>query len=86
MFGGFNVGLGTCMRFKINKLVAIGKPLYVRERLSRTYDIAPYFISKFVGDFPTIVFMGTSMSMLPYFVVGLNTNDASKPLILCKRV
>ena len=73
--------ISTC-KFR-NYKVSSGKPLFVRERLNKTYDVGPYYFSKLVTEFPLQVIIPTVVTIIPYFIIGLNTSSPDKYPILC---
>ena len=56
------------------------RAVFLREENAKLYTVGPYFIGKFLVDLlPTIIFPALS-SLIVYWMVGLNSENAGKVL------
>jgi len=56
------------------------RAVFLREENAKLYTVGPYFVGKFIIDLiPTIIFP-TISSLIGYWMVGLNSEHAGKPL------
>lgn len=51
--------------------------LFLKEQTTAMYSPTIYFISKIISEIPGFIIIPTIMSLIVYFLTGLNTEDAS---------
>lgn len=51
--------------------------VFLKEQISGTYSASMYFMSKVVSELPLSILNPTILSLILYFAIGLNTEDAS---------
>ena len=54
------------------------RPLYLRERLNRSYTTGAYFWGKNLAEFPFHILFATIFVAIAYFGIGLNTDETYK--------
>lgn len=67
---------------KLNKLVSSEKPLFLRERLNKTYSTSAYFWGRTTSDFFLHLIFPFLSVLIPYFIIGLSLVNAGKFFIL----
>lgn len=63
-------------------IVALEKPLFIREKMNRTYSLSAYYWGKTSSEFPFHILFATLVITIVYFVIGLNDTSISKFFIL----
>eukprot|EP01015_Nassula_variabilis_P022786 TRINITY_DN4212_c0_g1_i5.p1 TRINITY_DN4212_c0_g1~~TRINITY_DN4212_c0_g1_i5.p1 ORF type:complete len:300 (+),score=30.76 TRINITY_DN4212_c0_g1_i5:38-901(+) len=66
---GFGSVQGTLGTFSFER------PIYLRERMNKSYAVGPYFWSKSFGEIPLYIIWALIQSKVIYFVIGLNDNN-----------
>ena len=64
-------------------IVSGERPIFVRERLSRSYSTSSYFWAKAAAELPLLALQPTVMVAITYFAAPLDRTPA-KFFILCK--
>ena len=67
--------------FDILSLVSGERPIFIRERLNKTYATSAYFWAKAAAELPVLLALPTILVAVSYYVIGLN-NPAYKFFIL----
>lgn len=74
-FGAINGSLGT---------FSLERPVFLRERLSKSYRTSAYFWARNVSEIPFMLLYPIVLLCITYWSVGLNTNTSDKFIIaLC---
>lgn len=61
---------------------SIERPLFLRERLNKSYSVGPYFWGKNLAEFPFHVLYPILTIVITYFSIGLNDSSAKYFFIL----
>lgn len=57
------------------------RPIFIRERMNKTYDTSAYFWAKAFAELPVLIAQPTLLIGMSYYVIGLN-NPAYKFFLL----
>jgi len=71
-FGSVQGSLGT---------FSLERPVFIRERLSKSYYTSAYFWGRSLSEFPFLILFPIITVSIVYWIVGLNTYNAGKVLI-----
>jgi len=71
-FGSIQGSLGT---------FSLERPVFIRERLSKSYYTSAYFWGRSFSEFPFLILFPIVTVSIVYWVVGLNTYNASKVIL-----
>jgi len=72
MMSGFGGTAGSLNVFNLER------PVYIRERLSKSYSTGAYFWGKSAAEVPFLLFYPVLMGCIVYWSVGMNTYDHTK--------
>jgi len=72
MMSGFGAVVGSLNTFSLER------PVYIRERLSKSYSAGAYFWAKSTAEVPFLLTYPTILASIIYFTIGLNTADSYK--------
>ena len=89
-FGSIQGSLSVC-NFAINKIIFLKlfaivsseRPIFVRERLSKSYRVSSYFWAKVFTELPFLALYPLVLISVVYFLVGLNNSSVMKFVYLC---
>lgn len=62
---------------------SVERPLFLRERLNKSYSVGPYFWGKNLAEFPFHLLYPILTIVITYFSIGLNDESAKYFFILC---
>jgi len=61
---------------------SVERPLFLRERLNKSYEVGSYFWGKSLSEFPFHILLPIVTVCIVYYAIGLNDYDIGKFLML----